>query len=92
MKILIVVAAMLILASCSTGKKYCDPDSIRSGRSNQHHDSKKFRGMIRVKWINNEGPFCKVKFENMKESFTKIYEGCECDKFSKGCWVNRDSI
>jgi hypothetical protein len=90
--LLVLVIPLFVLTSCSGGKKYCDPDSIRSGRSSQHHDTKKFRGMIRVKWKNTEGNLCLVKFENMKESFTKLYEGCDCDKYHTGYWVNIDSI
>jgi hypothetical protein len=63
-----------------------------SGKSSEHHDSKKFRGMIRVKWINREGPLCRVKFENMKTSIINIYEGSDCKKFKPGQWVSIDSI
>lgn len=89
--VLILLAFCLFLGSCGPGK-YCKPENIQNGKSSQHHDTKKFRGMIRVKWIRQEGNICQVKFENMKTSFVRIYENADCKKFKVGVWVNIDSI
>jgi hypothetical protein len=88
----ILIILVIIFYGCSSGRKYCDPASIRSGKSSQHHDGKKFRGMIRVKWMHQIGNYCLVKFENMKQSFSKVYNGPDCAKFKVGCWVSIDSI
>jgi hypothetical protein len=83
---------LTILAGCSSGKKYCDPDSIRSGRSSQHHDSKKFRGSIRIMWAKQFGNMCRVHYENMKQVVDKVYMNCNCKNVPVGTWVSVDSI
>jgi hypothetical protein len=91
-KLIILIAAViwgLIATSCT---RYCDPANIRSGKSNQHHDSKPFRAQIRIMWKEQYGPFCKVRYQNMKYSTNRIYEDCDCEKFKIGQWVGEDSI
>lgn len=82
-------AIIWLLCSCN---RYCDPVNIKSGRSNQHHDSKPFRASIRVMWTKQYGPFCKVRYENMKLITSRVYDNCNCDKFPTGQWVSLDSI
>lgn len=37
---------LALVSSLATCKKWCDPDKIMNGESNQHHDSKKMRAII----------------------------------------------
>jgi hypothetical protein len=83
---------MFVLSASSCSRKLCDPDSIRSGKSSQHHDSKKMRGMIRIMWVRQFGNMCKVHYANMKTMFDKVYLNCDCKKFPVGTWVSVDSI
>ncbi|MFL5810064.1 MAG: hypothetical protein ACJ749_11125 [Flavisolibacter sp.] len=88
----ILLILSIVLAGCSTGSKWCKEKNIQSGRSSQHHDRKKYKAMIRVKWTHQFGNMCLVKFENMKQSFSKIYDKCDCRRFKVGSWVAIDSI
>jgi hypothetical protein len=91
MKILLM---MMIVAMTSRGgcKKNCDPDNIRSGRSSQNHDRKKFKASIRIMWAKQFGNMCRVRYQNMKTVIDKIYVNCDCKKFPVGTWVSVDSI
>jgi len=42
--------------------------------------------------VKQYGPFCKVRYANMKYIADRIYENCDCGKFEIGSWVNEDSI
>jgi hypothetical protein len=83
---------LILLASCSTGSKWCKKSNIESGRSSQHHDSKKMRGAIRTMWAKQYGNMCKVRYQNEKEMFDIIYPNCNCKNIPVGCWVPVDSI
>src|SRR4249919_1669056 len=92
--ICVVIGALLftvLLFTCSCSH-WCDPSSIRSGRSNQHHDSKPFRAKIKIINAQQQGSSCYVKYMNMKEISYRLYEHCNCGKFEEGKWVNVDSI
>ena|SRR5205814_6002115 len=92
--ICVIIGAILFTVSlfacgCS---HYCDPANISNGSSNRHHDQKKFKASIRIMWSKQYGPFCKVRYANMKTVENRIYENCDCGKFPTGTWVNLDSI
>ena len=67
-----------ILTSCS---HYCKPANIESGKSSQHHDTKKFRATYTRK-----GNFWIVTCKNMNEERKNIVT-CK-PPFKNGSWVN----
>lgn len=87
MKTIFILLALVITSSCN---KWCKPENIRSGKSSQHHDSKKMK--VRVMWVKQYGSTCVVRYENMKTMFNRIYTNCDCKKFKVGTWINIDSI
>lgn len=82
MKILLIIL-LAITASCN---KYCDPANITDGKSERHHDQKKFRAMMRIKYTKQIGPYCVVHVENMKLEATTVCE-CDCSNFTTGKWI-----
>lgn len=81
------------------GGKFCKPENIRSGRSSQHHDSKKMRAgkippnSIRVMWVHRDGPVIKVRYQNMKTTQPRVYYGnLPSDLIIEGQWVPVDSL
>jgi hypothetical protein len=91
-RVLIIIAFAAFISSCSTGNKYCDPSNIKSGRSSQHHDGKKFKASIKIIHAKQYGNMCEVRYENKKEMFNVVYDNCDCKKIPVGCWVSVDSI
>jgi hypothetical protein len=85
----ILLILIIIFTSCN---RWCKPENIRSGKSSQHHDSKKFKAMIRVMWAKQFGKMCKVRYQNMKTVIDKVYMNCDCKKVPVGTWVAIDSI
>lgn len=99
---ILLAAVIYLLNSCAiiAPNKYCDPDKIRSGESNQHHDSKKMRAStsphietIRVAWIHRDGPVYHVRFANMKKILPRVYyEQLPSALIIEGHWVPVDSL
>jgi hypothetical protein len=87
-----IVIWLLFITCCSSGSKWCKKSNIESGKSSQHHDTKKMRGAIRIMWAKQFGSTCEVRYENKQEMFNRIYPNCDCKKVPVGTWVNRDSI
>jgi len=85
----ILFTVLLFTCGCN---RYCDPANISNGSSNSHHDQKKFKASIRIMRVQQYGPFCKVRYANMKYITDRLYENCDCGKFEVGKWVNEDSI
>jgi hypothetical protein len=80
MKSILLIAIMTFaLTSCS---RLCDPQNIRSGKSSQHLDSKKFR----VMWVRQYGNYCKVRLMNMRKQFNAVCL-CDCDTLPVGKWI-----
>lgn len=86
--------ASLFLFSCSAGSKWCKPENIQSGRSSQHHDSKKMRaGIIRVRWIHRDGDIYHVRYENMQTSINRVYfRELPSPIIQEGKWIPTDSL
>jgi hypothetical protein len=82
---LLLIAAITVLLIATSCSRYCDPANIKSGRSNQHHDSKPFKAKI----INTQrqGHSCYVKYMNMQQVTYRLYDNCDCKKFQLGNWV-----
>jgi len=92
-KILFIIGftAFVLIVACSCNR-YCDPSNISNGSSLRHHDQKKFRASIRIIRVQQFGPFCRVRYGNMKYITDRLYENCDCGHFPVGTWIKEDSI
>lgn len=83
MKSILLIAIMTFaLTSCG---KWCKQKNIQSGKSSQHHDSKKMK--VRVMRTRQYGSNCKVRLMNMRKQFDAVCL-CDCDSLKPGTWVN----
>jgi hypothetical protein len=80
-RVLILFAFTVLIFSCSPGK-YCEPGNIKSGRSSQHHDSKKFKVIAKKQ----EGPFYVLHVHNMQYDGNLVFEGKLPDSIQLGKW------
>ncbi len=81
--LLVLIALVIILLFATSCSRWCDPSTIRSGESNRHHDTKKFR----VMWIHRDGPVYHVRYMNMITTVNQTYYKHLPDSVQEGKWI-----
>lgn len=92
-KLFLLLAVCAWFASCSIfDPNYCPPATEKNiNKWEQRHKYGKRTGRYtskaRVMWINQTGPFYKVRFENMKERFNVVYKDSLPGTVIIGKWI-----